>query len=317
MRHAVLVPALAILLAGTTATHQASAQPANKAEAKAASDMRMIGEFIELGEYAMAKDRLTKSLADLKMAGSAVRPIAAETHVKLGVVLVLGFKNTKLATEHFTTAINIQKDIALPDFANDRAKVVFGRAYEAIHPTIKCDTLLGMWHQSVPLAQEGTPTVIEAKLDRYLLDGPMMVMYRGARGGAYKEAPLTKVDGCTFRGEIPGDGVNAPNIEYYLESRLEDGRPAARKGKAKSPFLVNVSFGPIADAPESAKPAEKPEEVAAVEPPKDDVEELLLTTPKKPKGSGCAGCQTGSEAPLGSGLLALLALVGLRRRRRA
>ncbi len=316
MRHAALVPALAILLAGPIASHPAVAQPANKTEAKAASSMRMVGEYIELGEYAMARDSLMKSLADLKMAGSAVRPIAAEVHVKLGVVLILGFKNTKLATEHFSTAINIQKDIALPEFANDRAKVVFGRAYEAIHPTIKCDTLLGMWHKSVPLAQEGTPAVIEAKLDRYLLDGPMLVMYRGAGGGTYKEAPMTKVDGCTYRGEIPGDGVNAPSIEYYLESRLKDGRPAARKGKAKSPFLVNVSFGPISDAQEAApKPEEKAIEVAEVEPPKDEVEELLLTTPKKPKGSGCAGCQTGSNSPLGGGVLALLALVGLRRRR--
>lgn len=315
MRHAALLPALAIFLVGTIASHQATAQPANKAEAKAASSMRMVVEYIELGEYAMARDSLKKSLADLKMAGSAVRPIAAETHVKLGVVLVLGFKNTKLATEHFTTAINIQEDIALPDFANDRAKVVFGRAYEAIHPTIKCDTLLGMWHKSVPLAQEGTPTVIEAKLDRYLLDGPMLVMHRGKKGGAYKEVPMSKVDGCTFRGEIPGDAVNAPNIEYYLESRLKDGRPAARKGKAKSPFLVNVSFGPIADAPEIPSKDKKPEEGAIAEPPKDDVDDLLLTGPKKPKGSGCAGCQTGSGGPMGGSLLALLALVGLRRRR--
>ncbi len=318
MRHAALVPALVILLAGTAVSQQASAQPANKTEAKAASSMRMVGEYIELGEYQMARDSLTKSLADLKMAGSAVRPIAAETHIKLGVVLILGFKNTKLAEEHFATAINIQKDIALPAFANDRAKLVFGRAYEAIHPTIKCDELLGMWHQSVPLAQEGSPAVVEAKLDRYLLDGPMMVMYRGARGGAFKEAPLTKVDDCTFRGEIPGDGVTAPNIEYYLEARMKDGRPAARKGKAKSPFLINVSFGPIADAPEAPKADEtKAEEVAVATPPKDEIEELLLTNPKKPKGSGCAGCQTGAGGggPLGGALLALLALVGLRRRR--
>lgn len=314
MRHAALVPALAILLASFV-LNQAIAQPANKTEAKAAASMRMVGEYVELGEYAMAKDSLTKSLADLKMAGSAVRPIAAETHLKLGVVLVLGFRNTKLATEHFSTAINIQKDIALPDFANDRAKVVFGRAYEAIHPTIKCDTLLGMWHKSVPLAQEGSPTIIEAKLDRYLLDGPMLVMYRGASGGAFKEATMTKVDGCTFRGEIPGDGVNAPKIEYYLESRLKDGRAAARKGKAKSPFLVNVSFGPIADAQEATpKPVDPTKEVAVVAPPKDDVDDLLLTTPKKSKGSGCAGCQTGSRGPLGGSLLALLVLIGLARR---
>ncbi len=179
-----------------------------------------------------------------------------------------------------------------------------------------------MWHKSVPLAQEGSPAVIEAKLDRYLVDGPMMVMYRGAGGGRFSEAPMTKVDGCTFRGEIPGEKVNAPNIEYYLEARMPDGRPAARKGKAKSPFLVNVSFGPVADAPKADTPKAdkpKPEEVAEVtetEAPEDDVEDILLTSPNKPKGSGCAGCNTGSSAPLSGGLLALVALFGMRRRRR-
>ncbi|MCP4444213.1 MAG: hypothetical protein GY811_02560 [Myxococcales bacterium] len=319
MRNVALVPALAILLASATVAQVAVAQPANKAEASVAKDMRMVGEYIDLGEYQMARDTLTKDLETLKNAGSAIRPIAAETHVKLGVVLILGFKNTKLATEHFGIAISIEKDIALPDFANDRAKLVFGRAYEAIHPTIKCDTLLGMFHKLVPLAQEGKPAVIEAKLDRYLVGGPMMVMYRGAGASEFSEAPMSKVEGCTFRGEIPGDKVNAPNIEYYLEARLKDGRPAARRGKSKSPLLVNVSFGPIADAPEEVAPKEEPpkEEVAAAEPLKDEVEELLLAEPAKPRGSGCAGCSTGSGAPGAGGLLALLALVGLRRRRKS
>ena len=319
MRNAALVSALAILLTCLVSAQVAVAQPANKAEAAVAKDMRMVTEYVDMGEYEMARDKIKKDLEKLKMAGSAVRPIAAEAHVKLGVVIVLGFKNTKLAAEHFSTAISIQKDVTLPAFANDRAKVVFKRAYEAIHPTIKCDTLLGMFHKSVPLAQEGTPAVIEAKLDRHLLDGPMMILYRGAGGSEFSEAPMSKVEGCTFRGEIPADKVNAPNVEYYLESRLKDGRPAARRGKAKSPFLVNVSFGPIADAPEpETKPEETEEKVAeAAEPPKDEVEELLLTEPKKPKGSGCAGCQTGNGAPASGWLLALVALVGMRRRRRA
>lgn len=317
MRNAAL--ALAILLFSGTVLPQAYAQPANKVEAAVAKDMRMLTEYVEMGEYKMAREHLEKNLEKLKMAGSAVRPISAEAHVKLGVVIILGFKNTKLATEHFSTAISIQKDVALPKFANDRAKVVFKRAYEAIHPTIKCDELLGMFHQSVPLAQEGTPAVIEAKLDRYLVDGSTFILYRGAGGAEFSEAPMKKVENCTFRGEIPADRVNAPNVEYYLESRMKDGRPAARKGKAKTPFLVNVSFGPVADAPE---PVEKPEEtenteVAEVEPPKDEVEELLLTEPKKPKGSGCAGCRADGGAPATSGLLALFALLGLRRRRRA
>ncbi len=89
MRNAALVSALAILLSASVVP-DAFAKPANPAEAKVESNMRMVGEYIDLGEYKMARETLEKGLADLKMAGSAVRPIAAEAHVKLGVVLILG-----------------------------------------------------------------------------------------------------------------------------------------------------------------------------------------------------------------------------------
>ena len=198
---------------------------------------------------------------------------------------------------------------------------MFGRAYEALHPTIKCDQLMGLFHKAVPLAQEGKDTTVEAKLGKHLVGGTMLVLYRGPQGGAFKEAPLEKVEGCTYRGAIPANVVNAPKVEYYLEARLKDGRPSARRGKAKNPFTVNVSFGPVADAPEPdpktvvAEATPEPEE--NTEPKTDEVEDLLLTKPDGPKGSGCAGCSTGNEG--GSGALWLLAfgaLIACGRRRR-
>lgn len=314
MRNAALV--LAILLVNAL-PGAALAQPANQAEAQVAADSRMVQEYVDLGEYQVARDSLEKSLAQLKAAGSAVRPIAAETHAALGVVYVIGFKDSAKATEHFTTAINIQQDIALPTFATERAKVVFAKAYEAAHPTIKCDTLMGLFHQAVPLAQEGKDTAIEVKLDKHLVGSTMLVMYRGSAGGDFTEAPLTKAEDCTYRGMIPAASVNAPKVEYYLEARLKDGRPAARRGKSQEPYVVNVSFGPVADA-EQSEPVEEPEEVVATA-PSDEIEDLLLTKPKTGKGSGCAGCSTGSGSG-GQGvalLLCALVLLGLRRRARA
>ncbi len=316
-----LVSLIALLLAVGVSPRVAVAQPANKAEAAVLKDMRMVSEFIDLGDYDVAREKLEESLEKLKMAGSAVRPISADAHALLGVVYVVGLRNTKKATEHFKIAININKSIVLPKVANDRAKLVFGRAYEDLHPTIKCDQLMGLFHKPVPLAQEGVPTVVEAKLGKHLVGGTMLVLFRGPKGGAFSEAPLEKVEGCTYRGAIPASVVNAPKMEYYLEARLKDGRPSARRGKAKSPYKVNVSFGPVADAPapdpETAV-AEKTAEPEVQEPKTDEVEDLLLNKPAPAKGSGCAGCSTGSGR--GSGglwLLVMLGLVGLGLRRRA
>jgi MYXO-CTERM domain-containing protein len=317
-----LVSLLTILLVSSTGSSSgvALAQPANKAEAAAVNDMRMVVEYIDLGEYEVAREKLEKSLEKLKMAGSAVRPVSADTHVMLGIVYVIGLRNTKKATEHFKTAIEIKKDIALPKVANDRAKLVFGRAYEALHPTIKCDQLMGLFHKAVHLAQEGVPTMVEAKLGKHLVGGTMLVLYRGSGGGSFREAPLEKVEGCTYRGAIPADVVNAPKVEYYLEARMKDGRPSARRGKSKVPFKVNVSFGPVADAPEPdpktvvAQKDLDPEDPA---PKNDEVEDLLLKKPDTAKGSGCAGCSTGSQS--GGSFMWLLAFCGIlvlvRRRR--
>jgi MYXO-CTERM domain-containing protein len=310
---------LATVLALTTASI-ASAQdaPANKAEARVLAKGRMINEYIDLGEYDTARDNLEASLEQLKAAGSAMRPIAADTHALLGVVYILGYKNTKKATEHFKAAIRINKKVTLPKQANDRAKVVFGKAYEALYPTINCDTLVGMSHRPLALAQEGKPGVIEAKLDKLLLDSSLQLIYRGPGGDDFVEVPMKRTEGCTFRGEIPAEDMVAPKVEYYLEARLKDGRPSARRGKAKKPYVINVSFGPVADAPEPEKSEEtkQVEDDESVGKPDDEVEDLLLTKPKEPKGSGCAGCSAGREGGA-SWLLALgvVFVLGSRRRR--
>jgi hypothetical protein len=162
--------------------------------------------------------------------------------------------------------------------------------------------------------------MIEAKLGKHLVGGTMLVLYRGAAGGAYKEAALERADGCTYKGTIPGENIAAPKVEYYLEARLKDGRPSARRGKAKQPYTVNVSFGAVAPqveepAPEEPTPTEEPKDE---EPKTDEVEDLLLNKPKSPKGSSCGGCATNED--MGSGVVTwgsvflLLVLAGRRKR---
>lgn len=288
------------------------AQPANKTEREVVAANRMVSEYIDLGEYDTARDSLKKSIAKLKAKGSGARPIAADTHALLGVVYVLGYKDSKQARAHFATAIRIHRDVALPQQAGQRSKVLFGKAMDEVHPKIDCDKLMGVAHEAVAFAQEGSETTIEAKMGKLLRDGPVLVLYRGPKDGEFSELPMEAGEDCTYRAKIPGNSIAAPKLEYFVEARLKDGRLAARKGKPKKPFVVNVSFGPASDEP---VPTEGGQEKAGAEvqpeKPKDEVEELLLTKPEQPKkASGCAGCSahegTGSAWLLGLGALALL-----------
>lgn len=323
MRHAAIASVFAILVSLGIAP--ASAAPPNKAESKALAEMRFADEAIELGEFALAKGNLEKTLKQLTTSGSAVSPTAAKAHVLLGIVQILGFKNTKLAMDEFTSAINIQKDVALPTSASDRVKLVFGRAYEVLYPIVNCAELRGLYHKPLPLAEEGKSALLEANLGKYLLDGSMVIMYRNVGRGKYQEASMVKVDGCKYSGEIPAAGVNAPQVEYYLESRLPDGRASARKGKAVNPFAINVSFGAGAQAdkpPEKKDAQDDPKVADKTTPnpnPNEEIDDLLLTKPKSGRGSGCAGCTTEGPSSTGMlwGLLVLAALLHTRRRRSA
>lgn len=324
MRHAAIASVFAILvsLGIAPAIGPASAAPPNKVESKALADMRFVDEAIELGEFALAKGNLEKTLKELTTSGSAVSPTAAKAHVLLGMVQILGFKNTQLATEEFTLAINIQKDVALPSSANDRVKLVFGRAYEVLYPSINCAELRGLYHKPLPLAEEGVSALLEVNLGRYLLEGTMVIMYRNVGRGKYQEAPMTKADGCKYSGEIPGAGVNAPQVEYYLESRLPDGRASARKGKSVNPFAINVSFGSNSQAVKTPEKTDTKDETKVAEKtelktnPNEEIDDLLLTKPKSGKGSGCAGCST--EGSNSAGFLWGLLVLGvlLRKSRR-
>lgn len=302
-----LLPVVALTLAFLGAS-PVFAQSA--AENGAARDNAIALELYDLGEYPAAVAKLEGALKLLADQGMAQRPVAAQTHVVLGLVKARGLGDEAGALAHFRKAAGIDAGVALPaGHADEITSALFAKAYEEVHPTIDCNTLMGVAHQQLVVAREGETPRIEAQVGKILQEqSTLLILYRGPEGGDFAEAPMVKGEGCTYRAEIPTEAVVAPKLEYYLLARLEDGRLAARRGKAEEPFVVNVSFGTQDSAPQVEDSEELPEEN-----PIDEVP-AALARPEEPKGSGCAGCTAGGADAGGAGLLLLLALVALRRR---
>ncbi len=104
--------------------------------------------------FDQAKTLLEQALAEAQSAGLATTPIAARTHLNLGMVLIAGFQETRgpgrgaqrdEAVEHFRSAFKIQPDIMPPPglfnpevqtvFDETKAKVDRERAAEPPKPT--------------------------------------------------------------------------------------------------------------------------------------------------------------------------------------
>lgn len=286
-------------------------------EARVAKKERVVREYLELGEYEMAQKSLLGSLRDLTEGGYGVGSVAAQTHLYLGLVEVVGFKNTRKATEHFRSALHIDKDIQLPKVASKRAQVVFAKVFEELYPTIDCKALMGLYHKAITLTEEGRPTVVEAYLGKRLLGHELAIVYRDTVEDDFVRLPMERGDGCVFRGIIPSNTLHAPNAEYYLEVKRQDGRAIARKGSTEVPFVLNVNFGarpdsqPVADKAQTSDTASETTPASSA----DEVEELLLSEPKPSKARGCAGCShTGGTATWFLLLCTILCAYGLRSR---
>jgi hypothetical protein len=87
---------------------------------------------IEKHQYEKARGLLKQALDLCASSGLAEHPIAARTHVHMGVVILDGFKNRELGERQFAAALAIQPDITLtPSLATAHLQQAFDEARAA------------------------------------------------------------------------------------------------------------------------------------------------------------------------------------------
>jgi hypothetical protein len=86
-------------------------------------------------KYEAARKLLKQALDLCEAAGLEQHPVAARTHVHLGIVIVGGFGQREIGSKQFTMALQIQPDITLtPGVASPAVQDVFNEAAVAIAP---------------------------------------------------------------------------------------------------------------------------------------------------------------------------------------
>ncbi len=292
----------ALLTAAPTAAFADTAAEIEKANAFAM-------ENFDLGDHAAARDQLKASVGKLDGAGMANSPLAAQTRALLGLVhSSLG--DSAAATEQFTAAVRIAPDVTLDEkLATEAAVQLLEQARAAVvaEHTVDCATLIGIVHERVEAADAATPNAIKAHAGAEL--GGALVLSYANGDGAFTELALTKRSGCEYVGEIPADAVQAGTLEYFVVARNDAGKLMASGGSAASPFLIAVA----APADPGGSEATSGEGGEAVE---DEIPDAIQA-PKGPRKGGCAGCvTTGGDVDAGGVILLLGIALLLRRRRR-
>src|SRR5262249_39936712 len=71
--------------------------------------------------------------------------------------------------------------------------------------------------------------------------------YRTTGAVLYKKVSLARRDHAFFHGQIPGEIVVAPGVEYFVEVATRAGRSGAAVGTAARPIKVAVPAPPLSD----------------------------------------------------------------------
>jgi hypothetical protein len=132
-----LVAALCIALAAisSSAPRVAQAAPADEAIAKVVELNREGVAQFEKKHFDAARKALKQALELCASAGLDHHPVAARTHIHLGIVIVAGYGQREIGARQFNEALEIDPNIALtPGLATPAVEDLFNEAALAVSP---------------------------------------------------------------------------------------------------------------------------------------------------------------------------------------
>jgi len=207
-------------------------------------------------EFEESRKILKQALDLCASSGLDRHPIAARTHIHMGVVLIAA-KQQELGVKQFRTALEIQPDIQVTKaLANPEILQAFKEAAASMPEPPKdttgdtppagrgaTETPKGIQHTPVARGQKGKAIPIVATMgDDVTGYTKVLLEYRPAGAPEYVERPMTKA-GNKYVGEIPVDATQGDAVSYYIEADSDDEEadPIATSGTEDRPYNVALA----------------------------------------------------------------------------
>ena len=246
----------------------AFAQPADAVE-KVTQLNRDALAAVDKREFEKARELLKRALDLCRTAGMENHPIAARTHVHMGVVIIQGFKNPELGKKQFAKAlaiepsITITKSISTPDLeeAFAEAKTAGGGSAAAGAAGDDDDALRapppparpgggeatsrteapassGFSYHTVSEVRQGSSIVVTVTVEESLKFRKLVLAYREPGTSEFLGREMEPVGDGAYRAEIPASATTGASVAYYMEAQDDEGNPVASRGTETRPLVI-------------------------------------------------------------------------------
>ncbi|MBI4510052.1 MAG: hypothetical protein HY698_10490 [Deltaproteobacteria bacterium] len=244
-----LLPLVAVLFAWKVpAVHAQDAKAVKKVEDKNRAAM----EDYDLLEFENAKKQLNEALVLIKKDKLDKHPVAARTHLNLGIVLGGGLGDADTALLELISALEIDQYLKLPDsYRTPELSKLFEQAKSTVSSTSGGtgshgpeaggdEEVTGLKHVLIDEAKGGASVRVTAKVGADVKASKVLLFYR--RQGAEEFTPVVMKNkgGVNYEGDIPAGATSGESVHYYIEARNSAGKVAATNGNAGSPNIITL-----------------------------------------------------------------------------
>jgi hypothetical protein len=256
--------ALMLLVPGFTAASPRRIAQAQDGTAKVIQLNRDALAAIDKREFEKARELLKKALDFCQTAGLAQHPVAARTHVHMGVVIIEGFKNRELGEKQFAEALAIEPTIAMtPALVTPEISEAFDEAKGQIQEhaqehakdqpaaTASADQPVtsarasgasggGFTYHTVSEVKQGNAIRVTVNVDESLKFHKVVLAYRPQGSADFLGRQMDPVGAGAYSAEIPDRATTGASVAYYIEAQDDEGQPVANRGTEERPLVIQL-----------------------------------------------------------------------------
>jgi hypothetical protein len=220
---------------------------------------------VDKREFEKAREILKKALELCGASGLDRHPVAARTHVHMGVVIIEGFKNRELGEKQFAQALAIEPGIAMtPALVTPEITEAFDEAKEqsknagaasaasggdetappgtaARESAARPSSSGGFTYHTVSEVKQGNAIRVTVNVDETLKFRKVVLAYRPQGTSEFLGREMDPIGPGAYSAEIPEHATTGSSVAYYIEAQDDDGQPVANRGTESRPLVIQLA----------------------------------------------------------------------------
>lgn len=249
-----LVPAVSLLVASSLARAQtpAATDPVQLAEHM---NKKALDDYDNL-EFDSAKQTLEQAIVTLRGSGNDNTTTAAKVHANLGMMYFTADRDESRALRQLKEALKIDGAVHLdPSRATPELQTLFDRALQEVPPAergtpvvtgpVEAPTAPGEVRGLVVTPIDEAPfeheLVVHARMGKDVDATRLFLFFRAEGQADFVTLPMSVDASGGWAGTIPAAATIGRTVQFYVEARDAQGRPAVSSGSDASPFIVTLT----------------------------------------------------------------------------